>query len=121
MATISVRVRIILADHIKYHSFGFCVFARPGEFDVLMTNDDGFVKSPDAAFKLHPSSLRRVPGTRSDPFGLPEHVPNASFLRIRTSCLRPSYEAIPFFRLLKLFTGSSTMDSRTPGSSMNSA
>lgn len=28
-------------DHTKYHSFGFCVFARPGEFDVLIT-DDGF-------------------------------------------------------------------------------
>jgi DeoR/GlpR family transcriptional regulator of sugar metabolism len=33
--------RIILADHTKYHSFGYCVFARPGEFDVLIT-DDGF-------------------------------------------------------------------------------
>ena len=33
--------RIILADHTKYNSSGFCVFARPGEFDVLIT-DDGF-------------------------------------------------------------------------------
>lgn len=33
--------RIILADHTKYNSFGFCVFARPGEFDALIT-DDGF-------------------------------------------------------------------------------
>ena len=33
--------RIILADHTKYNAFGFSVFARPGEFDVLIT-DDGF-------------------------------------------------------------------------------
>ena len=34
------RRRIILADHTKYRSFGYCVFARPGEFDVLITDDE---------------------------------------------------------------------------------
>ena len=38
------------------------------------------------------------------------HVPDASFLRIRAPCLRPFYEAVPFFRLLRLFTRSSKMD-----------
>ncbi len=39
------RRRIIVADSSKYRSFGFSVFARPGDFDVLIT-DGGF---PDAA------------------------------------------------------------------------
>jgi hypothetical protein len=47
---------------------------------------DGCVKNPDAAFKLHPSSLQLVPGTRSDPFGLPEHVPYASLVRVCAPC-----------------------------------
>ena len=33
--------RFILADHTKYELFGFSVFARPGDFDVLIT-DSGF-------------------------------------------------------------------------------
>lgn len=33
--------RIILADHTKYNTFGFSVFARPGDFDILIT-DKGF-------------------------------------------------------------------------------
>ena len=33
--------RIIVADHSKYQSFGFSVFARPGDLDVLIT-DAGF-------------------------------------------------------------------------------
>jgi hypothetical protein len=45
--------------------------------------------------------LRHVPGTRSDPSGLPEHVPDSSFLRIRAPCLRPFYEAVPFSRIEK--------------------
>src|SRR5450759_3479484 len=44
-------------------------------------------------------------GTRSDPFGLPEHVPDASFLWIRAHCLRPFYEAAPISRLLRLYSG----------------
>jgi hypothetical protein len=51
-------------------------------------NHNGYVKSPDAAFKLHPSSLRRTPKY-------------ASFLGIRAPCLRLFYEAIPFSRLFK--------------------
>jgi hypothetical protein len=39
-----------------------------------------------------------VPGTRSDPSGLPEHVPDSSFRRIRAPFLRPFYEAFPFSR-----------------------
>ena len=35
------RRRIIVADHTKYRSFGYSVFARPGEMDVLIT-DSGF-------------------------------------------------------------------------------
>jgi len=46
-------------------------------------------KRPSAAF---PSSfaVQRIPGTRSDPFGLPEHVPDASRLRQYASRLRIS-------------------------------
>jgi DeoR/GlpR family transcriptional regulator of sugar metabolism len=33
--------RFILADHTKYNAFGFSVFARPGDFDVLIS-DSGF-------------------------------------------------------------------------------
>jgi DeoR/GlpR family transcriptional regulator of sugar metabolism len=33
--------RIIVTDHTKYKKFGFSVFARPGDFDLLVT-DKGF-------------------------------------------------------------------------------
>ncbi|MFQ3621378.1 MAG: DeoR/GlpR family DNA-binding transcription regulator [Spirochaetales bacterium] len=32
------RRRIILADHTKYNTFGFSVFARPGDVDILITD-----------------------------------------------------------------------------------
>jgi len=49
---------------------------------------DGFVKRPDAAFKLHP--FPAFAGT-----GLLRRTPKyAAFLRLRTPCLRPFYEVV---------------------------
>ena len=55
---------------------------------------------------LHPSSWF---GTRSDRAS--EHVPDPHS-SVCAPCLRPFYKAVPFSRLLRLFTGSSTLIDR---------
>jgi hypothetical protein len=61
---------------------------------------DGFVKSPDAAFKLHPS-LRQAQGRLSACHGEP--------VEPRAPCLRPFYEAAPL-TTFKTFYGVAKVD-----------
>jgi len=49
------RRRIIVADHSKFGSFGFSVFAKPGDFDILIT-DSGLPE----AYKLRDLGIEVV-------------------------------------------------------------